>query len=348
MERFEVSSDVAENYSLLPSLFENYLSIVNVNPKDFLDMCFAMCIRNWYHGGNDKSLSIDKFMIGNSKEWLQILTKLGVSAVSSASESGLPRVQQQRVLFDAMSYFLALTKDSTILTNVRLSLKKLRLSQLFVTIDSNSYFTRGKELLRGTVDDYSESDLVTLYRFYAEFLNLSLGLAEEEKPKDEEKDSKAPDCAIKRIMEIYNQKTESCLNFASNVVLANSLKDTCKNLKGVSFADISIDDNMEHSFICAFDDALIQYLISKDTLSVRFILDDVADSIDDKFCLAVSDVATRALSSHGQLRGVLTRIFKLNLGGKSDRELGAKVLTSLCFTSSGYVVSSVKNLERGS
>lgn len=347
MERLEVSSDVIENYSLLPSIFENYLLVVKVSPKDFLDMCFAMCMRNWYHGGNGRSLSIDKFVIGNSNEWNKVLSKLGVSPISGVSDSGLPRVQQQRLLFDVMSYFLCSVKDGEVVSNIKTALKKVGLSQLFVTIDSNSYFSRGKELLRGIVEDYSESDLVTLYRFYAEFLNICNGVAEEEK-KEVKNDDKAPECAIKRIMEYYNSKTDSVLSFSTNVVLSNLLKDTCSSLQGVSFADVSIDEGMENSFICAFDDALIRHLIDKDTLSVRFVLDDVADSIGDKFCLAVSDVATRALSSHGQLRGVLTRIFKLNLGSKFDRELGAKVLTSLCFTSSGYVVSSVKNLERGS
>lgn len=95
-------------------LIENVIKSNKLDTKDVLDTCFALCVADAFVGTNRLKLSIDKFVCSDDEEWSNVLELLGVS---SSVGTPLPKVQQYRVITDALVICCENNSDGVYLTS---------------------------------------------------------------------------------------------------------------------------------------------------------------------------------------------------------------------------------------
>lgn len=95
-------------------LVENVIKSNKLDTKEVLDTCFALCMADKFVGTNRLELSIDKFVCSDGEEWSSILNLLGVSPNVGTT---LPKVQQYRVITDALVICCKNNEDGVYLTS---------------------------------------------------------------------------------------------------------------------------------------------------------------------------------------------------------------------------------------
>lgn len=95
-------------------LIENVIKSNKLDTKDVLDTCFALCVADAFAGTNRLKLSIDKFACSDDEEWSNVLELLGVS---SSVGTPLQKVQQYRVITDALVICCENNSDGVYLTS---------------------------------------------------------------------------------------------------------------------------------------------------------------------------------------------------------------------------------------
>lgn len=96
------------------TLVEKVIKSNNLDTREVLDTCFALCMADKFVGTNRLELSVDKFVCSDSEDWSSILELLGVSTNVGVP---LPKVQQYRVITDALVICCKNTEDGVFLTS---------------------------------------------------------------------------------------------------------------------------------------------------------------------------------------------------------------------------------------
>lgn len=357
MSKLTVSSDVVECYKLLPPILENALNLVKASDLSvsyFTDVCFMMSEINWMHGSNDKKLSVNKFAVKTDGIWGGILEQLGVSSVApSKTNAGLPRVQQERVILDALAYVVFSLSDEDVKQKISLVLRKQGISAIkFATETNKKAYIAIPEFVTSATEDVQEVDLVDRYEFWVEFTNLYNG-EEDLLPEstDESISVELTDEDIKEVLEYYNEHADTELALPEKTGIPQDLIRLCKFIINthpivLTYKAATI---IKANFFKSFDKMLVDNIAESDSLSMRMRLLDLAEALKEsgkEYSIYWTEEMKEGLYLVStDLFELLVTIFGGSPGTAKAIKNGAKVLIAVFFSPDEEVENVVAELE---
>ena len=358
MSKLTVSSDVVECYKLLPPILENALNLVKASDLSvsyFTDVCFMMSEINWMHGSNDKKLSVNKFAVKTDGIWGGVLEQLGVSSVApSKTNAGLPRVQQERVILDALAYVVFSLSDEDVKQKISLVLKKQGISTIKFAIETNKKaYIAIPEFVTSATEDVQEVDLVDRYEFWAEFTNLCNGEEDlvPESTEDNDTSVELTDEDIKEVLEYYNEHADTELELPEKTGIPQDLIRLCKWL--VNYHPVVITYRyakiIKNNFFESFDKMMLDKIAESDSLSLRMRLLAIAEALKEsekEIAIEWTDAMKEALYLVStDLFEILIVMFGGSPGTAKAVKNGAKVLIAVFFSPDEEVENVVAELE---
>lgn len=359
MSKLTVNSDVVECYRLLPAILENALKLIKASDLStdyFTDICFMMSEINWMYSSNDKKLSVNKFAVNTDSTWGEVLNQLGILAIApNEVNAGLPRVQQERLILDALAYSVFSLSDTEVKQNIEEVFKHQGISFIQFAVETNkkSYLSI-PECITSATEDVQEVNLMDRFKFWVEFTNLCNGEVDSlaESMDEDAQEVDLTDDDIKEVLEYYNKYADTELVLPEKTGIPKDLIRLCKfivNTHPVVLLTVKAAKIVKDNFFKSFDKMLVDNIAESDSLSMRMRLLDLAEVLKEsgkEYTIYWTEEMKEGLYlASTDLFEVLVTIFGGSQGTVKTIKNGAKILTAVLLAPDEEVDNVVAELE---